>query len=61
MSDLITALSRLRAFRSTWADDARIDEESELTAADLDTISAAAEGPADPGGSLTEDDLGNFA
>jgi hypothetical protein len=30
MSDLITALSRLRAFRSTWADDARIDEESEL-------------------------------
>jgi hypothetical protein len=63
MSDLITALTRLRAFRSTWEADAQIDEESQLTAADLDTIIAAAEGPVDlkPGGSLTEDDLGNFA
>jgi hypothetical protein len=44
MSNLISALARLRAFRSTWEDDAEIDEESGLTAADLDTILAAAEG-----------------
>lgn len=59
MSNLITALTRLRAFRSTWDDDAQIDEVSELTAADLDVILAAAEAPdvEDTGGSLNDGDL----
>jgi hypothetical protein len=51
MPDLISALARLRAFRSTWEGDATIDEGSQLTAADLDTILAAAEGPDDDGSS----------
>lgn len=42
MADLITALARLRAFRSNWNDDDQIDVKSQPTAADLDTILAAA-------------------
>lgn len=47
MSDLISALARLRAFRSTWNAEDEIDEVSHLTAADLDMILAAADGPND--------------
>jgi hypothetical protein len=65
MADLITALARLRAFRSTWEPNAEIDEKSGLTAADLDAILAAAEAPDDdePGGSFNggDYDLGKLA
>ncbi|WP_445190939.1 hypothetical protein ACT009_09985 [Sphingomonas sp. Tas61C01] len=63
MADLLTALERLRAFRSTWDADAEIDEQSGLTAADLTTILAAADWTStpEPGDALTIDDLGSFA
>lgn len=62
MSDPIPALARLKQFRASLGAD-WVDEESGLTAGDLDAIVAAVHAPGDrePGGSLTEDDLGNFA
>jgi len=46
MADLASAIARLKDFRATWEDDAVIDEESRLSAADLDTIIRVAEGMA---------------
>lgn len=62
MSDLVAALARLKRYRAALTADV-VDDASGLTAADLDTIIAAVQAPGDlePGGSLTEDDLGNFA
>lgn len=40
-----TPLDRLRRFRASWNADDLIDEDSGLTAADLDEIIAAAETP----------------
>ncbi len=63
MADLISALARLRAFRSTWDDEAVIDEESGLTATDLATILAAVDGPAEHEQDTSPpfNDLGSFA
>lgn len=43
MSPLEQAISRAKAFASTWADDDVIDEESRLSVADLLALIAAAE------------------
>ena len=43
MTDLDSAIARLKDFRATWEDDAVIDEESRLSAADLDAIIRVAE------------------
>jgi len=38
MTDLPTAYARLKAFRDAIEDDGVVDEDSGLTAADLDTV-----------------------
>ncbi|MBB4155294.1 hypothetical protein GGQ80_003214 [Sphingomonas jinjuensis] len=60
---LSAALDHLRRFRATFNAGDHVDEESGLTADDLDAILAAIEPPADleSGGSLSIDDLGDVA
>ena len=43
MTDPRKSIARLKAFRSTWNEGDQIDEQSGLTADDLDTVIAAAE------------------
>ncbi len=40
---MTTPLARLKAFRTSWNDDDLIDEDSGLTAADLDAVIADAD------------------
>lgn len=47
-TNLANALARLKDFRASWNADDAIDEESRLTAADLDTIIEALEGQRQP-------------
>jgi hypothetical protein len=60
---LNSALDHLRRFRAAFNPGDSVDEESGLTADDLDAILAAIRSPADlqPGGSLSIDDVGNVA
>jgi len=43
MADVLLSLARLRQFRATFNDDDQVDEESGLTAADLDNAIDALE------------------
>lgn len=60
---LNAALDHLRRFRATFNAGDQVDEESGLTADDLDAIIAAVRSPTDlePGGSLSIDDIGDVA
>lgn len=57
------AISHLRCFRATFNRGDLVDEESGLTADDIDVIFDAVRLPADlaPGGSLSVDDVGDVA
>lgn len=61
--ELGRAIAHLRRFRTTFNAGDSVDEESGLTADDLDAILAAIRSPSDlePGGSLSIDDIGDVA